>query len=81
MIVHDMIGLFERFVPKFVKRYANLSPILLEAFSQYHDDVKAHVPTARAPLLDEGRGSREAARGVPVCRTSLSGSASARACR
>lgn len=42
MIVHDMIGLFERFVPKFVKRYANLSPILLEAFSQYHDDVKAH---------------------------------------
>ena len=41
MIVHDMIGLFERFVPKFVKQYANLSPILLDAFSAYHDDVKA----------------------------------------
>ncbi len=40
MIVHDMIGLFERFVPKFVKQYANLSPILLEAFSAYHGDVK-----------------------------------------
>ena len=40
MIVHDMIGLFERFVPKFVKRYANVSPILLEAFFQYRSDVK-----------------------------------------
>jgi 3-methyl-2-oxobutanoate hydroxymethyltransferase len=41
MIVHDMIGLFERFVPKFVKRYANVSPILLEAFSQYREEVRA----------------------------------------
>lgn len=40
MIVHDMIGMFERFTPKFVKRYANLSPILLEAFAQYREDVK-----------------------------------------
>jgi 3-methyl-2-oxobutanoate hydroxymethyltransferase len=41
MIVHDMIGLFERFVPKFVKRYANLSPILIEAFSDYREEVKS----------------------------------------
>jgi 3-methyl-2-oxobutanoate hydroxymethyltransferase len=41
MIVHDMLGFFERFTPKFVKRYANLSPILLEAFSAYREDVKA----------------------------------------
>jgi 3-methyl-2-oxobutanoate hydroxymethyltransferase len=41
MIVHDMLGLFERFVPKFVKQYASLSPILLDAFSAYHGDVKA----------------------------------------
>ena len=40
MIVHDMLGLFERFVPKFVKRYANLSPLLLEAFTNYREDVK-----------------------------------------
>jgi 3-methyl-2-oxobutanoate hydroxymethyltransferase len=40
MIVHDMIGMFERFTPKFVKRYANLSPILLEAFSKYREEVK-----------------------------------------
>ena len=38
MIVHDMIGLFERFTPKFVKQYANLAPILLDAFTAYHGD-------------------------------------------
>ncbi len=41
MIVHDMIGMFERFTPKFVKRYANLSPILVEAFSRYREEVKS----------------------------------------
>lgn len=41
LIVHDMLGLFERFVPKFVKRYADLSPILLEAFTHYIEDVKS----------------------------------------
>lgn len=41
MIVHDMIGMFERFTPKFVKRYANLSPILLEAFAKYREEVKS----------------------------------------
>lgn len=41
MIVHDMIGMFERFTPKFVKRYANVSPILLEAFAKYREEVKS----------------------------------------
>ena len=41
MIVHDMLGLFERFTPKFVKQYANVSPILLGAFAQYREDVKS----------------------------------------
>lgn len=41
MIVHDMLGLFERFTPKFVKKYANVSPILLDAFERYRDDVKS----------------------------------------
>jgi 3-methyl-2-oxobutanoate hydroxymethyltransferase len=43
MIVHDMIGLFERFVPRFVKQYADLSPVLLDAFSAYHGDVKSRA--------------------------------------
>lgn len=41
LIVHDMLGLFERFTPKFVKRYADISAIEMEAFCKYRDDVKA----------------------------------------
>jgi len=39
LITHDLIGLFDRFVPKFVKQYANLFPTLVEALEQYRQDV------------------------------------------
>jgi len=39
MIVHDMLGLFEKFIPKFVKRYVNLSEHILKAFSEFIEDV------------------------------------------
>jgi 3-methyl-2-oxobutanoate hydroxymethyltransferase len=41
LIVHDLLGLFERFQPKFVKRYADLSEIMLYAFESYCAEVKA----------------------------------------
>ncbi len=41
LVTHDLLGLFERFTPKFVKRYANLSIEMKAAFSQYIADVKA----------------------------------------
>jgi 3-methyl-2-oxobutanoate hydroxymethyltransferase len=40
LIVHDMLGLFESFTPKFVKRYADLTSIILEAFERYRGEVK-----------------------------------------
>jgi len=40
MIVHDMLGLFERFIPKFVKRYVNLSEEIVEAFSEFIEDTR-----------------------------------------
>lgn len=47
LVTNDIIGLFERFVPKFVKRYKNLWPELLEAFKKYKDEVEKGVfPTA-----------------------------------
>lgn len=39
LVTHDLLGLFERFKPKFVKQYINLSPKILEAFKQYKDEV------------------------------------------
>ena len=38
---YDILGLFDRFVPKFVKQYKNLSPEVLEAFNALAADVRA----------------------------------------
>jgi 3-methyl-2-oxobutanoate hydroxymethyltransferase len=39
LVTHDMIGLFDKFVPKFVKQYANIRSIILEALGAYKSDV------------------------------------------
>lgn len=46
LVVHDMLGLFNRFTPKFAKRYVNLSEMMLKAFEAYRDEVlKGAFPT------------------------------------
>ncbi len=40
LVLHDIIGLFDRFVPKFVKRYANLKEDILKALKEYKEDVE-----------------------------------------
>jgi 3-methyl-2-oxobutanoate hydroxymethyltransferase len=39
LVTHDMLGLFQRFVPRFVKQYVNVRPIILEALRSYADEV------------------------------------------
>ncbi len=41
LVTHDLLGLFEKFTPKFVKQYANLAREMRSAFAAYKDDVKA----------------------------------------
>ena len=43
LVLHDVIGLFERFVPRFIKRYANLKDDALKALIAYRDEVKSGV--------------------------------------
>jgi len=43
LVVNDMLGTFERFTPKFVKKYATLSKQMDEAFRKYNEEVKAGV--------------------------------------
>ena len=40
LVYHDLVGLFERFTPKFVKQYINLSPQIKEALIQYKEEVE-----------------------------------------
>ncbi|MDY7041649.1 MAG: 3-methyl-2-oxobutanoate hydroxymethyltransferase [Chloroflexota bacterium] len=41
LVLHDMIGLFDRFTPRFVKRYTNIFPQIVEALESYRDEVLA----------------------------------------
>jgi 3-methyl-2-oxobutanoate hydroxymethyltransferase len=47
LVTPDLVGLFERFTPKFVKKYINLSPEILKAFKTYREEVRSSkFPTA-----------------------------------
>jgi 3-methyl-2-oxobutanoate hydroxymethyltransferase len=40
LIMHDVVGLFQAFQPKFCKQYCNLAEIMTRAFTDYRKDVK-----------------------------------------
>jgi 3-methyl-2-oxobutanoate hydroxymethyltransferase len=39
LVMHDLLGLFDKFAPKFSKRYVNLKEIVTGAVRQYADEV------------------------------------------
>lgn len=49
LVTHDILGLFERFKPKFVRRYANLAAEIRKAVEAYSEDVRQ----GRFPSPDE----------------------------
>ncbi len=40
LVIHDLLGLFERFVPKFVKQYAQIGQDIVKALSAFDKEVK-----------------------------------------
>jgi len=48
LVTHDLLGLFDRFTPKFVKKYANFHAEMNKAFTNYIEDVE----TKRFPALE-----------------------------
>lgn len=40
LVYHDLVGLFERFTPRFVKQYVNLSPRIKDALMQFKKEVE-----------------------------------------
>ena len=43
LVIHDILGLCEKYSPKFVKRYAELGPIIGDAVKQYVEEVRTGV--------------------------------------
>jgi 3-methyl-2-oxobutanoate hydroxymethyltransferase len=41
LVMHDLLGMEDRVVPKFVRRYANLKDDAVRAVAAYADDVRA----------------------------------------
>jgi len=39
LVTYDILGLFERFKPKFVKQYINLAPLIQKAIEEYRNEV------------------------------------------
>lgn len=40
LVTHDLLGLFDRFTPKFVKKYANMHAVMADAFAAYKAEVE-----------------------------------------
>jgi 3-methyl-2-oxobutanoate hydroxymethyltransferase len=53
LVSHDMLGLFDRFVPPFVKQYAQLSTTITGAVQTYVEDVR----TGRYPIAATRAGA------------------------
>ena len=43
LVLHDLLGLFDKFAPKFSKRYVNLKEVVTGAVRQYVDEVQRSV--------------------------------------
>ena len=60
LVIHDLIGLYDRFIPKFVKQYARVNEQVVAALTQYKAEVEsrafpdeAHSFTMEAEELDK----------------------------
>lgn len=41
LVINDMLGMFGGHIPKFVKKFANLQPIIMEGLKAYKEEVEA----------------------------------------
>ena len=43
LVTHDLLGIFDKFTPKFVKQYAQIRTQIVEALNKYKEDVVSEV--------------------------------------
>lgn len=52
LVTHDLLGLFDRFTPKFAKRYTNLYEQMVEALTTYRQEVVAGIFPAQEHTVE-----------------------------
>jgi 3-methyl-2-oxobutanoate hydroxymethyltransferase len=52
LVTHDLLGMFERFTPRFVRQYADLHTEMVKAFRAYKSDVEARSFPADEHSID-----------------------------
>lgn len=52
LVTHDLLGLFDRFTPKFVRQYADLHGEMQMAFTAFIADVQSHTFPAQAHTVE-----------------------------
>jgi len=52
LVTHDLLGLFDRFTPKFVKKYADFHTAMQHAFANYLEDVQTKAFPAAEHSVD-----------------------------
>ncbi|XFE76685.1 3-methyl-2-oxobutanoate hydroxymethyltransferase [Algoriphagus halophilus] len=41
LVVHDLLGITQEFKPRFLRQYADLQSVMMDAFTNYIKDVKS----------------------------------------
>ncbi len=55
LVLHDMLGMFEKFIPKFVKKFCDLAPSIKEGVGRYADEVRSgQFPAAEYGFVGQG---------------------------
>ena len=63
LVLHDLLGIHGGFLPKFVKRYADVRGEMLRGLEAYAEEVRTRaLPGPGAHVRDRAGGARAAAR-------------------
>jgi 3-methyl-2-oxobutanoate hydroxymethyltransferase len=54
LVTHDLLGMFEKFIPSFVKTYTSLAPLIKENVTRYTEEVrKGSFPDATHSFITQ----------------------------
>ncbi len=59
LVTHDLLGMFDKFIPSFVKSYCHLSPTIQDAVADYNNEVRSGLFPDEEHSFSSQSGLRE----------------------